>query len=142
MLNLEERHLEARTSTVIPISTITKRLEKNRIKLPFVEKMPDILDIILNNKYKQNIKKIYFFGSYAYGKPNSESDIDICVIIDENISKHRRDVALKIALNLISEKIIPYDILVYNENLFYGFVNPQGIENEILKRGKLVYERG
>jgi predicted nucleotidyltransferase len=140
---MKEYSSEKVKSSVVPFFTVFERLkqQKNYSNLPFIKKFPYILDIILDNEYRQNIKKIYFFGSYAYGEPNEESDIDICVIIDEDISKYRRDVALKIAIKLIDEKIIPYDILVYNEDLFYGFTNPQGIESEILKRGKLVYER-
>ena len=36
---------------------------------------------------KLKIKKIILFGSYAYGNPNDESDIDLCIIINENRRK-------------------------------------------------------
>jgi len=29
-------------------------------------------------------KKIYLFGSYAYGQPDKGSDIDLCIITDDN----------------------------------------------------------
>lgn len=28
-------------------------------------------------------KKIYLFGSYAYGNPDSESDVDLCILADK-----------------------------------------------------------
>ena len=31
--------------------------------------------------------KIYLFGSYAYGTPNEDSDIDLCILTDENRRK-------------------------------------------------------
>ena len=31
--------------------------------------------------------KIYLFGSYAYGTPNEDSDIDLCILTNENRRK-------------------------------------------------------
>ena len=53
-----------------------------------------------NNELKSELKKladkikeitpatkIYLFGSYAYGTPNEDSDIDLCILTDENKRK-------------------------------------------------------
>ena len=43
------------------------------------------------------------------------------------------------ALRLYDNDIIPADILVYKEKQFYNIKNPNGIENTILTKGKLLY---
>jgi len=125
------------------ITAVEKRLKrlKNYKNLPFAEKLHFILALILNTQYKENIQKIYLFGSYAYGKPDEDSDIDFCVIIDDDISKHRREVSCDIRGKLWDEHIVPIDLLTYNANVFYNFINSQGIENIIIEYGKLFYER-
>jgi predicted nucleotidyltransferase len=84
------------------------------------------------------IKKIYLFGSYAYGRPTKKSDIDLCVIIRNNLD--RSSIYLKIARNLFLNDIIPAEVLVYNEKIFYDIQNPNGIENTIINKGKILYE--
>jgi predicted nucleotidyltransferase len=118
----------------ITLSTAGKRAA------PFAGKIPFIRSLILNSVEPGTIKKIYLFGSYAYGKPMKKSDIDLCVIIKNSLVKSRADINLKIALNLFDNKIIPADILVYTEKQFNSFTNPNGVENTILSRGKLIYE--
>ncbi|MBD3300102.1 MAG: nucleotidyltransferase [Candidatus Moranbacteria bacterium] len=38
-----------------------------------------LLKAIENNPYKKDFKSISLFGSYAYGKPNRKSDIDLLI---------------------------------------------------------------
>lgn len=106
---------------------------------PFAGKIPYIRSLILNSVEPDTIEKIYLFGSYAYGKPEKKSDIDICVIIKNSLIESRADINQKIALNLFDNKIIPADILVYTEKQFNNFTNPNGIENTIITKGKLLY---
>jgi len=111
---------------------------RKRIPPPFAEKIPLIRSLVLDSVKPGTIKKIYLFGSYAYGKPTKKSDIDLCVIIRNNLD--RSNVYLKIARNLFLNDIIPADVLVYKEKIFYDIKNPNGIKNTILTRGKILYE--
>jgi predicted nucleotidyltransferase len=86
------------------------------------------------------IKKIYLFGSYAYGRPTRKSDIDLCVIIGNKLVRSRTNINLKIALSLFDNKIIPADVLVYTEKQFYETKNPNGIKNTIRTKGNILYE--
>ena len=54
---------------------------KNHNVSHYKEKIEFIRSLILKSVNKNILKKIYLFGSYAYGNPTEESDIDICVII-------------------------------------------------------------
>ena len=112
---------------------------KEERNAPFSEKMDFIRDIILKSVKKNIIKKVYLFGSYAYGEPDEDSDVDLCVVIDNK--SDRPEVQLKIKCVLMDNKIIPSDLLVFNLDKFYGAKNPAGIERTIMKYGKLLYEK-
>jgi predicted nucleotidyltransferase len=104
---------------------------------PFTDKIPFIRSLILDSVKPGVIKKIYLFGSYAYGKPTKNSDVDLCVVINNRFDDNKA--YMKIALNLYDNGIIPADTLVYKENQFYNIKNPNGIKNTIMTQGKLIY---
>ena len=113
---------------------------RKRAVPPFADKIPFIRSLVLNSVKPGTIKKIYLFGSYAYGKPTQKSDIDLCVIIGNNLIRSRTNINLKIALSLFDIKIIPADVLVYTEKQFYDIKNPNGIKNTIMTKGNILYE--
>ena len=118
-------------------SSLKPHVARKHAKPPFSDKIPFIRSLILDSVKPGTIKKIYLFGSYAYGKPTKNSDIDLCVIIKNKFNDSKA--YLNIALSLFDNKIIPADILVYKENQFYNIKNPKGIENTILTKGKILY---
>lgn len=101
-----------------------------------------ILSEITATLKQYGIEKIILFGSYAYGTPNKDSDIDLLVIKDipENETREFR-IKLKKALWLKLGKLnYSFDILVDNEqriqkrmemgDLFY---------KEIYSNGRIIY---
>ena len=113
---------------------------RKRAAPPFADKIPFIRSLILDSVKPGTIKKIYLFGSYAYGKPTKKSDIDLCVVIGNKLIRSRMNINLKIALSLFDNKIIPADVLVYTEKQFYDIKNPNGIKNTIIHKGNILYE--
>jgi predicted nucleotidyltransferase len=103
----------------------------------FSDKIDLIKSLILNSVNEEVIKKVYLFGSYAYGEPSEDSDIDLCVVIGNKYK--RSDIYLDIAINLSNNDIRPCDLLVYNEKYFVGAESGKGIENTIMNRGTLLY---
>ena len=89
-----------------------------------------------------NPDKIILFGSYAYGKPNDESDIDLFLLKDDLELDDSREYEIKAHLllrGLIKRHKIGFDILsaptAYvngREDYFYKV--------DILKNGKVLYE--
>ncbi len=82
-------------------------------------------------------EKIILFGSYAYGKPTLESDVDLLVVMPYEDSPfhqaHRISQRLKLAL--------PLDLLVYSpEQLQYRLEIGDSFIREIIERGKVMYE--
>ena len=77
--------------------------------------------------------KIYLFGSYAYGTPTDESDIDLCILTDEN--KRKLEILREIRRN-IGDINYPLDILVYKTDEFKERVNNKYImESKIYNDG-------
>ena len=97
-----------------------------------------INEVVATISKKFCVNKIILFGSYAYGNPVSDSDLDICVITD--LGKKRkidviRDIRKEISFRLQN----PIDILLYEENEFNerAFLK-NTLEYKILKDGILI----
>jgi predicted nucleotidyltransferase len=86
-----------------------------------------------------NVEKIIIFGSYAYGKPTEESDIDILVIMETDLPIHRR--ARKIR-GILSDISIPKDIIVRTPSEFEEYKDIIGtIVYPAAQWGKIIYEK-
>lgn len=67
---------------------------------------------ILSKTYNSN--KIFLFGSYAYGAPNEDSDIDVAVIVKESkLPQYKRS---RIGYSRIRGIGHPVEILVFTED--------------------------
>ena len=99
------------------------------------------------NKFSDIIKtklepiKIILFGSYAYGKPEKNSDLDIMVILKEsNLPRFKRSRNIRLELQRIFD--IDIDILVYTQAEINEWSNVElSFVNTVLKKGKILYER-
>jgi hypothetical protein len=96
-------------------------------------------------KYKQEVinklnpQKIILFGSFARGDINEGSDVDLIVIA--NWKEEFLD-RIKLLLNLNRFKI-PLEPIGYTEEEFKNLVEQETpFILEILKEGKVIYERG
>jgi predicted nucleotidyltransferase len=107
------------------------------LKETFEERIQIIIDTIFENADKKCLKKIYLFGSYAYGRPDKDSDIDICIVFTDDTDDN--EAYMKIAKPLYHKKIIPLDILVYHEYEFNLKKMKKGIVNTIITKGRLLY---
>jgi len=83
--------------------------------------------------------KIILFGSYAYGKPSKDSDLDILVIMKSNLPRYKRSVPIYKAL---AGMLIPKDIIVYTPKEVEEWDNvPQSFITTAVSRGKKIYEK-
>ena len=96
-------------------------------------------DIVARIALKFNPDKIILFGSYASGTPNNDSDIDLLVIQDTDLPRHKRSFDIQ---KLLIGSMIPMDILVYTNNEFEKEKNEKySFINSALKTSKILYER-
>lgn len=83
-------------------------------------------------------EKIYLFGSFAWGKPNYDSDVDLLII-----KKTKKDFLQRnFAVRKIIDGVIPVDILVrtpkeIEKRLSLGDLFYQNI----IEKGKCLYEK-
>lgn len=84
-----------------------------------------------------NPLKIILFGSYAYGTPNADSDLDICVIKKEvkSKSKEKKEIREK-----LKDFFIAKDILVPTLEEYEFYKNQFGsVFMDIEQKGKLLW---
>jgi len=103
--------------------------------LDFVEKMDSIKDSIL--KFVP-AKYIYLFGSYAYGNPTEESDIDLYIVTPDNINNFS-EIYTKIMVDLSYKKIFFIDLLLNKESVFNSRKDKNIFEKTISQKGKVIY---
>jgi predicted nucleotidyltransferase len=82
-------------------------------------------------------KKIFLFGSYAYGNPTSESDLDILVIKDDFEKKIDVKRAMRKALSGID---MSKDLLVASSDEFEFYRHEAGsVYQTISQKGELLW---
>ncbi len=83
-------------------------------------------------------EKVILFGSYAYGSPKEESDVDLLVILDFEGKSFRKSLE-------ILNKIDPHfavDLIVRNpEDTRERYAQGDPMIKEALDRGMVLYER-
>ena len=86
--------------------------------------------------------KVILFGSYAWGKPDEDSDIDLYVVTKDNIMpenyRENMNFYLKIAKQLDDiKKKYPCDLIVHTKPMHEKFVRiNSSFANEILTKGQ------
>ncbi len=84
-------------------------------------------------------EKIILFGSYAYGKPTDDSDVDFLVVMESDLRVHKRTILLS---EILRPRPFPVDIITrtpaeLKERLEIG----DCFFKEIVTKGKVLYER-
>ena len=84
-------------------------------------------------------EEIILFGSYARGSANSDSDVDLLVVMKDVISKRAKQVEMRCALHDIR---IPKDIIVVTKSELERHRNTIGtIVQPAVREGKSMYVR-
>jgi predicted nucleotidyltransferase len=82
--------------------------------------------------------KVILFGSYAYGTPNEDSDVDLLVIMPTR-NKHGQRVKIRMAFTAP----FPMDLLVRTpEEMKWRLGEGDLFHTEIVSKGKVLYEKG
>lgn len=83
--------------------------------------------------------KVILFGSAARGETHRDSDADFLVVVDHTDSPRQESVRIRRALADID---MPVDILVATEDSLRRHAdNPGLIYREVLRRGRVLYDR-
>ncbi len=111
-------------------------MPKKRRLSPKIEKELKRITKNIVKQYKPD--KIILFGSYAWGTPHEDSDVDLFIIKN---TAHPRVFAENID-GSIFPRPFPIDILVYTPELFLrGQNNGDFFIHELIDKGHVLYER-
>ncbi len=82
-------------------------------------------------------EKMILFGSYAYGNPTKDSDLDLLIILPTEEPMHRRETRIR---KLLRDINIPKDIIVYTPQEVEKWKNASAaFITSIIKKGKVIY---
>ena len=84
---------------------------------------------------------IYLFGSYAYGSPTEDSDIDIFVVTPDDNTKNFIDLYVEIMGDLGHKRIFSIDMSFDTESSFHERRLKRKFERTIHQKGKILYEQ-
>jgi predicted nucleotidyltransferase len=97
----------------------------------------NLVEFIIERLKPLNPLKIILFGSYVYGTPTVDSDLDICVIKKEIESKYQEQNEIRHRLKDLS---IAKDILVASEEEYDFYKNEYGsVFMDIERKGKVLW---
>lgn len=84
-------------------------------------------------------QKIILFGSYAYGTPTPDSDVDLLVIMNTNKSTTER---FLVVCRLLRPRPFPVDILVKTpQEIERAIFEGDFFIEEIVSQGRILYEQ-
>lgn len=84
-------------------------------------------------------EKVILFGSYAYGKPGKDSDLDLFIIKNTGLSVSKR---FGMVSDALYPRMIPMDFIVKSPQEIKIRLNSlDPFIKEILTRGKVLYEK-
>jgi predicted nucleotidyltransferase len=105
-------------------------------KRPVSETLPEAVARIAGELHPQ---RIILFGSYAYGVPIPDSDVDLLVIMETDASSQERSWAVS---RLLLPRPFPVDILVRTpDEVKRALANGDFFMRDIVTRGRVLYER-
>lgn len=99
-------------------------------------KIQEVINKIVAN---YNPDKVILFGSYASGEPSENSDVDLLIVKDTPLPRHRRGREVR---RFLYGSMVPLDILVYtnkeideSKDVRFSFVHT------VMNTGKVIYAR-
>jgi predicted nucleotidyltransferase len=95
----------------------------------------DITDTIVNTV---PVEQIYLFGSYAYGLPREDSDLDLYVVVPDGTGREI-DIAIDLKRAIQKRQQIPVDLLVSTLSRFDDRKTAPTLERMVNEQGRLVY---
>ena len=108
-------------------------------------------DNIYIQQLKESLSKldpylVLLFGSYAYGTPHKDSDLDVFVVLNDTSMpttfKEKQALYMKVSpYTRPVAKQVPIDLMVFTIPMYEQFkIVNSGFSNEILKKGIVLYE--
>ena len=94
-----------------------------------------------------NPSKIVLFGSYAYGKPDKDSDIDLIVVTEDDFLpgsfREKNAIYLRVSNTITDiEKRFPVDLIVHTQPMRRKFIELGSMFSKMIAaKGIVLYEK-
>jgi predicted nucleotidyltransferase len=85
------------------------------------------------------VEQILLFGSYAYGTPRKDSDLDLFVVLKDDVPLRAIDAAIKIRLAIDRKKTMAVDLVVKKQNEYKQRKGEPTLERKIAREGIRIY---
>jgi predicted nucleotidyltransferase len=85
------------------------------------------------------VEQIWLFGSYAYGTPHKDSDLDLYVILNDNVQMRLIDAAVKIRIAIGRKKTMPVDVITNTLGKYMERAEYPTLERTIARKGIKIY---
>jgi len=85
------------------------------------------------------VEQIFLFGSYAYGTPCKDSDLDLYVVLKDDVQMRDLDAGLQIRLAIDRKKSMPVDIIAKKKSDFLNRLDDITLERKVNRDGIRIY---
>ena len=85
------------------------------------------------------VETIYLFGSYAYGSPHKDSDLDLYIVFKDDLPVRELDAIFEINKAVAAVKKLPVDIIGIKRNRFLDRKMYATLERKIEREGVKLY---
>jgi predicted nucleotidyltransferase len=85
------------------------------------------------------VEQIHLFGSYAYGTPHKDSDLDLYVILKDSAEMRELDAVVKIFHAIEPVKKMPVDIITNKKSKYLKLASGPTMERKIAREGIKIY---
>ena len=85
------------------------------------------------------VEQIYLFGSYAYGTPHKDSDLDLYIVLKDDNPMRDLDAGLQIRLAIARKKSMPVDIIAKKKSAFLNRLDDITLERKVTRDGIKIY---
>jgi predicted nucleotidyltransferase len=106
------------------------------MKAEVQEQIDKIKDIIVQTI---PVEQVYLFGSYAYGTPRDDSDLDFYVVMKDSAPYQEMDAEGMIRKAIHGKKSMETDILVITKARFDYRRSATTLSREVATKGVLLY---
>ena len=85
------------------------------------------------------VEQIYLFGSYAYGTPHKNSDLDLYIVLKDDIQMRDLDAGLKIRFAIAQNQTMAVDIIAKKKKDFLNRLDDFTLERIVARDGVRIY---
>ncbi len=104
----------------------------------------NLISTAIKEALRDEVERVILFGSYAYGSPNKDSDIDLYIVTKDDYIpqnwREKRDLVRKISSKILNlREKYPIDIIVHTKKMYQKFIAlNSSFSKEILQKGKVL----